>query len=117
MDTFRQSPTASHSPITWLTVFVTASAILLLLDVIGIRAPIWSLYFVNPIAWISNLTGLTGLVPGFLLGIHEGVESLPALIGMPIIGSFAVWVLVSLSWRLPRALHFLLVVVAGSAAL
>jgi hypothetical protein len=102
---------------TWLTVFVSASAILLLLDLAGVRTPVWSLCLVNPIAWVCNFTGLTGLRPGFLVGMHEAAQSLPALIGIPVIGSLAIWLLLSLSWPRGRALHFLLIVVAGSAAL
>jgi hypothetical protein len=117
MKPFRQAPTASRLSITWLTVFVSASAILLLLDLLGVQTLVWSLYLVNPIAWLSNLTGLTGLAPGFLVGMHKSVESLPVLIGIPVIGSLAVWLLLSLSWRRWRAFHFLLFVVAGSTAL
>jgi hypothetical protein len=106
----------SNQSITALTISVGASAVLLLLDITGLRLPTWSIYLVNPIAWISNLSGLTTLGAGFLVGMDLGVQRFGVWIGIPVIGSFVLWFLISFSWIRFRAIHFLFFVILGSVA-
>jgi hypothetical protein len=76
---------------------------MLLVDIMfELRLPSDLIYWLNPISWVSNWTGLTALIGRFLRGIDEGVETVASILGVPVIGSFVLWFVYGLiRWRRP----------------
>lgn len=86
---------------------------ILMLDMLGATLPKGIVYWLNPVAWFSNWTGLTPRIGGFLRGMDEGVMALASVVGMPIIGSLIFWfVLGCLRWRWPSVVFILCIVPA-----
>ena len=87
----------------WLTIFTALTSVMLLLDIVfDLRLPSSVIYWLNPISWVSNSTGLTALIGGFLRGIDEAVMSIASFLGVPVIGSFVLWFAYGFfRWRRP----------------
>lgn len=90
-------------PNSWLTIFTAFTSFMVLLDILfTLRLPSSLIYWLNPISWVSNSTGLTALIGGFLRGIDEGALTIASLLGLPVIGGFLLWLVWGvLHWRRP----------------
>ena len=87
----------------WLTNLTILTSFMLIVDILfELRLPSSLIYWLNPISWMSNWSGLTAPIGGFLRGIDEGAMNIASLLGMPVIGSFVLWLLWGLCrWRRP----------------
>jgi hypothetical protein len=84
---------------------------MLFLDLLGATLPRGLIYLFNPVAWLGNVIGVSGLVGGVLRGMDEAVGEVGSFVGMPVVGSLAIWFLLGwFRWRRPEIVFFLLVV-------
>jgi hypothetical protein len=92
----------------WLTISTALTSFMVLVDILfELRLPSSLIYWLNPISWVSNWTGLTALIGGFLRGIDEGAVAIASLLGVPVIGSFLLWFVWGvLRWRRPGLVFF-----------
>jgi hypothetical protein len=98
----RESP-GKAGPNFWLTNFTLLTSFMVLVDILfELRLPSNLIYWLNPISWMSNGSGLTVPIGGFLRGIDEGAMNIASLLGVPVIGSFVLWFLWGLCrWQRP----------------
>jgi hypothetical protein len=99
-----------EGPNFWLTIFTALTGLMILLDILfELRLPSSLIYWLNPISWVSNWTGLTALIGGLFRGADEGVMTIASLLGVPVIGTFLLWFVHGLSrWRRPGLVFVLL---------
>lgn len=104
-----RSPRES-GPNFWLSIFTALTGLMILADMmLGLRLPGSLVYWLNPVSWLGNWSGLTALVGGVLRGMDEGATAIGSVVGMPVIGSFVLWFVYGFfRWRWPMVVFILL---------
>jgi hypothetical protein len=89
-------------PCFWLTIFATLTSSMLLLDLLGATLPRSLIYLFNPIAWLGNMIGVTDLMSGILRTADGASGQVGSFVGMPVVGSFILWILFGFfRWKRP----------------